>query len=436
MTVYSTTADGAGAWRIPLPAGLAAGSHVIRRRMVQGGVVGAWRRQTVTLTSDDVARIDAAWALAAAEGYVVGALRQSRVAALLAGGASAALMTYLATAGLAGSVAGADFRLGRYWLPAVGDASVPTDSTEAAFFAQFTAASTTRTLVDSGGSRVSIGAANVPRFDYRTGVRRLLLEDASTNLIIGSAAPATQPVTTTATTYTLALEGTGSITLSGTGTGTLTGTGTGWQNRKSLTFTATAGTLTLTVSGSVENVQLEAKPAASSYIPTTVATVTRAIETFRFPAALEAVMAAGAYSGVVRAAMTTGVPVASALLSAGAGNETNRVMMYITASGHAGLLGAIGGVTTANIAATGAVISAGEAFGAAGAVSAADYAVDDSKGALATSTAAGALPPVTSAYLGRRQDGGAFGNGPYDLMAVWPARLPNASIQSLAVPYA
>lgn len=69
------------------------------------------------------------------------------------------------------------------------------------------------------------------------------------NLLLATDALATQNVTVVATAYKLYMQGTGSITLSGTGSGTLNGTGA--NDRVSLSFTPTAGTLTLTVSGTV-----------------------------------------------------------------------------------------------------------------------------------------------------------------------------------------
>jgi hypothetical protein len=63
----------------------------------------------------------------------------------------------------------------------------------------------------------------------------------------------------------LSFFGTGSVTLSGVATGTLNGTGA--NNRVSLTFTPTAGSLTLTVSGSVTLAQLEQSAFATDYIP-------------------------------------------------------------------------------------------------------------------------------------------------------------------------
>ncbi len=85
---------------------------------------------------------------------------------------------------------------------------------------------------------------------------------ARKNILLATETLATQSVTTLAATYTLSFTGTGSVTLSGTATGTLTGTGT---NRVSLTFTPTAGTLTLTVSGSVTKAQLELGAVAGPY---------------------------------------------------------------------------------------------------------------------------------------------------------------------------
>lgn len=86
---------------------------------------------------------------------------------------------------------------------------------------------------------------------------------ARKNVLLATETLATQSVTTIATQYTLSFTGTGSVTLSGSATGTLTGTGA--DNRVSLTVTPTAGTLTLTVSGSVTKAQLELGAVAGPY---------------------------------------------------------------------------------------------------------------------------------------------------------------------------
>lgn len=96
---------------------------------------------------------------------------------------------------------------------------------------------------------------------------------AEENLLLNSAILATQSVTTRAEPYTLSFIGTGTVTLSGTSTaGPLVGTGA--ANRVSLTFTPTGGTLTLTVTGSVEQAQLEARFVATAYTPTTTQPIT------------------------------------------------------------------------------------------------------------------------------------------------------------------
>ena len=114
----------------------------------------------------------------------------------------------------------------------------------------------------------------------------LRVEEARTNLFLNSRAPVTQDITTTAQSYTISGLGAAGATLviSGTATGTLTGTAA--VDRDKLTFTATAGTLAVTVSGTWDFVQVEAGAFATSPIVTAGATVTRAIDNISLLASL------------------------------------------------------------------------------------------------------------------------------------------------------
>lgn len=111
----------------------------------------------------------------------------------------------------------------------------------------------------------------------------LIEPETRTNLLLNSGSLSTQSVTVSANPHTLHFTGTGSITLSGAHSATLSGTGTGEENRVSLTFTPSAGTLVVTVSGTVTNGQLEEGSTPSSYIPTTGSQVARAGEQLVLP---------------------------------------------------------------------------------------------------------------------------------------------------------
>ena len=105
-------------------------------------------------------------------------------------------------------------------------------------------------LLASAGGVSAVFAANVPGIVSGVGYYS---RGAFTNLLLNAGQSSnlvTQNVTVTAQAYTLSFLGTGTVTLSGVSVaGPLVGTGA--NNQVSLTFTPTAGTLTLTVTGNV-----------------------------------------------------------------------------------------------------------------------------------------------------------------------------------------
>mgnify|MGYP000317171969 CR=1 FL=1 len=133
-----------------------------------------------------------------------------------------------------------------------------------------TATGTTITLTASAAATVAFTVTQIQwlpgnhRIQATSGSRKTL--SARVNLLLASATMSTQNVTTVATSYKLSFTGTGTVTLSGTSTaGPLVGTGA--SDRVSLTFTPTAGTLTLTVSGSVTLADLRTADDAAKAIP-------------------------------------------------------------------------------------------------------------------------------------------------------------------------
>lgn len=109
-----------------------------------------------------------------------------------------------------------------------------------------------------------------------------LFEVERTNLLLNSESLSTQSVDVTAEPHTLSFYGTGSVTLSGVAVATLNGTAA--DERVDLTFTPAAGSLTLTVSGTVTLANLEVGSFPTRYITTTGTEQTRDADVVSIPA--------------------------------------------------------------------------------------------------------------------------------------------------------
>jgi hypothetical protein len=223
----------------------------------------------------------------------------------------------------------------------------------------------------------------------------LLVEPTGTNILLASQVLATQTVTVTATAYTLSFYGTGTITLSGVSTaGPLVGTGA--NDRVTLTFTPTAGSLTLTVTGTVSEGQLETGSFATSPIRTYTTTVTRGPDNYAF--LLSQIPTLGAEHSIYCRFSTSNTSPSggkyAVALTDGTLNEFEGIQA-ITATARLGVTD--GGVAVGAI--TGPAITADTFVSAAARFKLNDASMSVAGGAVGTDTTV-TLPTVTEARFG------------------------------------
>jgi len=295
------------------------------------------------------------------------------------------------------------------------------------------------TYVDRDGI-LKTAATNVPRFDHNpiTGESLgLLVEEQRTNLLLNSATLATQSATVTAVAYTLSFYGTGTVTLSGASTaGPAVGSGA-FSTRTTLTFTPTAGSLTLTVSGSVTSAQLEAGSFATTYIPTTTAAATRAADV--------ATITGEPFSSWYRQNEET-LFAESQLPAGSATNTSSRTIIDLTDGSTNNRLSvrAITSATTADqltirssSATTAQFASSGSAVGTtarkfAAAVKIDDFATWATGASTAASDTSGAMPiGINQVNIGVATGGTEVLSGTIRRLTYWPTRLPNTALQRI-----
>jgi len=251
----------------------------------------------------------------------------------------------------------------------------------------------------------------------------LLLEEARTNVFLNSNTGATQSISVSATAYTLSFYGTGTITLSGVSTaGPLVGTGA--SNRVTLTFTPTAGSLTLTVSGTCTNVQLEAGAFATSYFPAYGTATTRAVDNISLATSVfpESATTWSIYQEMAGADLDT------TFLAVSNGTNSERTALYASA-GTGRLFVADGGATQAAVTTTVNVLNS-STHRMMGAVAANSFqvAVD---GTLGTEDTNGTMPTVNRLYLGNSNATGIIGSWHMKAAAYLPRRAPNSQLQAV-----
>lgn len=286
------------------------------------------------------------------------------------------------------------------------------------------ASPSTKWVRNRAGVLVS-GTALRTEYDLSGNALGVRLEEQRTNLFLNSRVPATQNVTVSAVAYTLSFFGTGSITRSGTSSGTLSGTGA--DDRVSVTFTPTAGTLTLTVSGTIDFVQLEAGPSATSPIVTSGASVTRVIDALSiaqslFPASVPGTIVLG-YR--LLALVTTTAQTAAVLYSSGsnvvsmlANNTAGSFGATITTSGAGqGFNDIVGVSANANVKQAFAFATNSSAHVAKGGSPVTDSTVN--------------LPVVDTLRLGINLFGANSLNGHIRQALVLPRRMSNAELQAI-----
>lgn len=293
----------------------------------------------------------------------------------------------------------------------------------------FTRAST-GTFVDSDGVIRSAGN-NVARFEHHPTTGEclgLLVEEQRVQLLQLTDTLATQTKTVAAAAHTLSFYGTGTVVLSGVHSATVVGTGA-YPARTTLTFTPTAGSLTLTVTGTVQFGQLEAGAFATSYIPNAgTGQVTRSADV----ASITGANFSSWYrqdEGTIAldfSLPTTAGNTAIASFSQAAAPTTNRHSIR-----QGSTIATTAGSQVANFTNQTTAINTRSriAYG---------YKADDFfqilNGTTSASDTSGAVPAsIDQLEIGKVEGFSLYSNGPFRRLTYWPRRLSNNVLQSITL---
>lgn len=295
-----------------------------------------------------------------------------------------------------------------------------------------TVRNTTRTVLGADGTLQTV-AIDQPAFVHDAAGNCLGgdIWQQNTQLLELTETLATQTKTVTAVAHTLSFYGTGTVVLSGTASATVVGTGA-FPTRTTYTFTPTAGSLTLTVTGTVQYGQLEAGSLASPYIPNTgTGAVTRSADQLSITGAdfsqwynqaegtlwVQYLAGAGIASRRI-ASINDGTSGNNILLIASNGSGTAANYLEITSGGS-----------------TQAILGAGTVYASGTQKSAATYKANDiafsRNGGAALTDNTATIPNVTRLEIGSLLAANYL-NGPIARLIYWPRRLPNSVIQALA----
>ena len=289
-----------------------------------------------------------------------------------------------------------------------------------------TRANATATFIGSDGL-IQTAIANQARFDHDPDTlvcKGLLMEEQRINLVFPSATLTTKTVTVTAVAHTLSFYGDGTIVLSGVAVATVTGAGA-YPTRTTLTFTPTAGSLILTVTGSVTQAQLEAGAFATSYIPTTSGSAIRSIDICSMTSA----NFTGMYNQTEGSFFVDAFTPASGsrIIVSADNNGTTEVNKIFTSSTSSAVEVVDGGATQANF--TPGSIVANTAFKLASAYKLNDFAVSKN-GATAVTDTSGTIPTPIQIKIGSGK-GVEVMCGCISSLRYYKKRLPDDKLQSL-----
>lgn len=274
-------------------------------------------------------------------------------------------------------------------------------------------------------------AADVPRFDHDPSGPLpvgLLTERAGSNLIVNSDAPAGQNVTVTNVAHVLSFYGTGTVDLTGAHVETIVGSGA-FPTRTKVTFTPSAGTLTIAFSGTVVSPQLEEANEPTSYIASGASAGTRAGDNASVALGtwFSGTQGTLVFSGSLRDAVAN-----DRLVEIDDGSSSSRVsILWNTVLNKPQLQVWDSGSLQAAILPDGSALALGDTFRVAIAFSANDFAISLNGGTVATDTSGTVAAGLSFLRIGRAAGGGQC-NLATESVVYYDQRLSDAELQALS----